>query len=184
LILLSELCQIYIIYFNEILGQIPLLIFPEDSIKVNEEKMRPVKFHPIWFLDGKDQNGFRHINLVYEGKVYFAKKFQNFSKKKKSMAGLKEGILELIVIIIVLPKKMDTYGLNFLNIISEKILIDFEDSVYQIIESAIQKENLIRTPKIREIIKKGDCEKDDIKNLIQDIWENYFLSISNYYEEY
>lgn len=100
------------------------------------------------------------------------------------MAGLKEGTLELIVVIIVLPKKMDTIGINFLNIISEKRIIDFEDSVYQIMESAIQKENLIRTPKIREIIKKGDREKDEIKNLIQDIWENYFLSISNYYEEH
>ena len=75
----------------------------------------------------------------------------------------------MIVVIVVLPKKMELYGSNFLNIISEFVTEDFEDSIYQIIESEILKENLIKTPESRETINISDILKVDIKNLMKNI---------------
>jgi len=184
LTLFPELYQIFILYFDEINRDIPLLIFPDEFIKDDEEKMRPVKFHPIWFLDAKNQKDSGHINLVYDGKVYFAKKFQIFSRKKKRRAGLREKTLDTIVVIIVLPKEMELYGSNFLNIILKFVVEDFEDLIYQIIESEILKEKLIKTPESKEIIKKGDILKLYIKNLMKNIWEDYLSSIIHFYEEH
>lgn len=170
-----ELYQIFIIYFDEINGYIPLLIFPDDFIKNDEKLMRPIKFHPIWFLNAKDQKDSEQINLIYDGKVYFA---------KKRKLGLREKTFDIIVVIIALPKEMALYGSKFLNLISEFVIEEFEDLFYQIIESEILKENLIKTPESREIIKKGDILKIEMKNLIKNIWGDYFSSTIYYYKEH
>ena len=180
--LIEEIYQIYIMYFDQTNGIIPLLISPDESIKNNEKKIRPAKFHPIWYLETKNQNNFEHIDLVYDGKVYLAKKFQIFSRRKKKSSGLSEEIIDLIAIIVVLPKEIRQHGLNILNIISEVIINDFAEKIFQIIETGLLKENLIKTPKIREIIKKTDFVRDEIRILIRNIWENYFLSIKNSFE--
>ncbi|MFX1493522.1 MAG: hypothetical protein ACFFBZ_04505 [Promethearchaeota archaeon] len=179
--LLAEIGQIYILYFDEIKGHLPLLIFPDDSIKNNIEKMRPVKFHPIWFLKFEDKSDFEHVDLIYDGKGYFAKKFQIFSKRRKRRAGIREETLDVIIIIIALPKELDFYGLDLLNTITKMIRTNYEPFFYQIIESEVLKENLIRTPEIIDIIKRGDSIKKIIKHQIKEIWKHYIDSVKHYF---
>ena len=81
--LLSKFCQIYILHFDDVKGLIPTLIFSNEFIKKNEKQIRPIKFHPILFLDSENDRDFEQIKLVYNGKVYFAKKFKTFLERKK-----------------------------------------------------------------------------------------------------
>ena len=42
---------------------------------------------------------------------------------------------------------------------------------------------MIKSPRIIEIIKRGEIIKEDIKNHLKKIWENYFDSIIYSYEK-
>lgn len=178
--LLSEFCQIYVLHFDEVKGLLPILIFSNEFIKKNEKQILPIKFHPIWFLDSENERDFEQINLVYNGKVYFAKKFKTLLKRKPR---IKDENFDKVVIIIVLPKEFDIYGSDLLNIITKTIKKNFGPSLYQIIESEILKENLIKSPRIIEIIKRGEIIKENIKNHLKKIWENYFDSKIYFYEK-
>ena len=181
--LLSEFCQIYILHFDEVKGLIPILIFSNEFIKKNEKQIRPIKFHPIWFLDSENERDFEQIKLVYNGKVYFAKKFKTFLERKKRKPRIKDEKFDKVVIIIVLPKEFSIYGSDLLNIITKMIKKNFGPSLYQIIESEILKENLIKSPRIIEIIKRGEIIKENIKNHLKKISENYFDSKIYFYEK-
>ena len=98
-----ELCVIYILYFDEARGHVPLLIYPNDKYKENKKYMRPINFHPVWFLPVDDEKGLDHIDLEYKGFTFFGKKFLTKSKRIKRRAGLKEETPETIVIIASLP---------------------------------------------------------------------------------
>ena len=178
--LLSEFCQIYILYFDEVKGLIPILIFSNEFIKKNEKQIRPIKFYPIWFLDSENERDFEQINLVYNGKVYFAKKFKTLLKRKPR---IKDENFDKAVIIIVLPKEFDIYGYDLLNIITKTVEKNFRPSLNQIIESEILKKSLIKSPRIIEIIKRGEILKENIINHLKKIWENYFDSIIYSYEK-
>jgi len=180
LALLSEFCQIYILYFDEVKGLIPILIFSNEFIKKNEKQIRPIKFYPIWFLDSENERDFEQINLVYNGKVYFAKKFKTLLKRKPR---IKDENFDKAVIIIVLPKEFDIYGYDLLNIITKTVEKNFRPSLNQIIESEILKKSLIKSPRIIEIIKRGEILKENIINHLKKIWENYFDSIIYSYEK-
>ncbi|MFX1573832.1 MAG: hypothetical protein ACFFB0_13870 [Promethearchaeota archaeon] len=181
--LLSEFCQIYILHFNEIKGLIPILIFSNEFIEKNENQIRPIKFHPIWFLNSENLRGFEQVNLVYNEKVYFAKKFKIFLERKKRKPRIKEENFDKIVIIIVLPREFDIYGSDLLNILMKTVKKNFSPSLNQIIESEILKENLIISPKIKEIIKRADIVKENIRNNLIKICENYFNSLKYPYEK-
>ena len=175
------LCEIYLLYYDEVRGHIPLLICPDDSIKNDEEKMRPIHFHSIWFLNKKEDADSDNIDLEYRDKIYFAKKFHVTSKRKKGRAGLEVDSPELIVIIIALPTEMNIFGDEILNKITENIITNFESFLTQIIESEIAKSKLINiniaNPQIKEIIKKGDKLKEDLRKLITQTCIEYFSSV-------
>lgn len=181
--LLSEFCQIYILHFDEVKGLIPISIFSNEFIKKNEKQIRPIKFHPIWFLNSENLRGFEQVNLVYNGKVYLAKKFKIFLERKKRKPRIKGENFDKVVIIIVLPKEFDIYGSDLLNIITKIIKKNFGRSLNQVIESEILKENLIKSPRIIEIITRGELVKENIKNHLKKIWENYFDSLMYSYEK-
>lgn len=172
LTLFTECTEIYILCFDQYKGHFPLLIYPKKSIKYNKEKMNPILFHPIWFLDVEEKPPNDHINLIYEGRTYSAKKFRTISKRQKRKEGSKKESFEIIVIIISTPIDLYLYGLDFLNIITEKIINNFGHTLYKIIESEYANEEIIKTPKINETIKNGDSLKKQIRNLIKNTY-NY-----------
>lgn len=170
-------------YCDEIRGIFPLLIFPDESIKNNDRIMRPINFHPIWFLNTEGETDSEHVDLIYNGKIYFAKKFQIFSEIKERKVYHKEAPFNMISVIMVLPKDMSFYRKPFLKIISETIIKDFKGHFPKIIESETLKEDLIRIPKNESIINKGDVLKENIKNFLKAVLEDYFSFIIQYYQK-
>ena len=53
----------------------------------------------------------------------------------------------------------------------------FGDSLNEVITSEILKEDLIKSPKLMEFINKGEIIKEDIRNHLKKVWENYFESL-------
>jgi len=170
-------------YCDEIRGIFPLLIFPDESIKNNDKIMRPINFHPIWFLNTEGEADSEHIDLSYNGKIYFAKKYQMFSEIEEGNANYKETPFNKIAVIMVLPKEMSFYRKVFLKIISETIIKEFKGFFYKIIKTETLKEDLIKIPKNEKIIKEGEILKENIKDFLKTILENYFSSIVHYYKK-
>ena len=66
--------QVFLCYFDESRGHIPLFTFPNE-LKYSAEDLRIIKIHSIWFLDAKAQEDLSHVDLEYGDKIYLAMKF-------------------------------------------------------------------------------------------------------------
>ncbi len=175
---IGDLSVVYVLYFDEAIGHVPLLIYPDDKYKEDKKYMRPIKYHSIWFLDIDDSEALDHIDLEYKGFIYFGKKFLTKSKRKKRRAGLKEETPETIVIILSLPTDLEIFGDDLIHILTKEIQDNFEDKLYEIIESEIAKEEIIKTPKIKKCIIEGNKVKNNLKNLIVKTTDEYFSKVT------
>ena len=169
--------EIYMLYFDESQGAIPLLFYPDESIKNNIEKMRLIKIHPIWFLDIKEHEDFNRVDLEYEGNMYFAQKFHVKSKRKKKRAGLMEESPETIILILSISTDIDIFGAALLNKITDIVIKNFQNTLYYIIESEILKSDIIKTSVILETIKKGEIFKKKMVKLIASACKEFFESV-------
>ena len=79
----EDLCVVYVLYFDEKKGQVPLLMYPDDRLRVDKRYMRPINFHPVWFLETEELD---HIDLEYKGYAFFGKKFKIKSQRPKRRA--------------------------------------------------------------------------------------------------
>jgi len=170
----AQLCEVFVLYFDEKLGHIPLLISPDESLKENREVMHLIRIHSIWFLDISDQASPDRMDLEYSGKMYFAKKFLIPSERTKRRAGLEEDINDTIVLILALPIDMDIFGGALLKKMAERITKHFNSKIYHLIEAEIAKLDVIKTPKTEELIQKGEALKKRIKALIYNTCSQYF----------
>jgi len=171
------LSDIYIMYFDESRGHIPLFIYPEEKfIKLRDNRtfMRPIKYHPIWFLTVDEQEALDHIDLEFKGYIFFGKKFLTKSKRIKSRAGMEDDTPETIIIIVSLPNDIEIFGDDLIRLLVEKIKEQFSDKLYELIEYDICKNEIIKTPKIKQIIKEGEKIKNDLNDLITVTCRAYF----------
>ncbi|TFG06477.1 MAG: hypothetical protein EU539_07540 [Promethearchaeota archaeon] len=171
---IEDLCVVYVLYFDEAKGHIPLMIYPDDQYKDDKNYMRPIKYHSIWFLDVEEQAALDHIDLEYKGYTFFGKKFLTTSKRKKRRAGLEEETPETIVIIISLPNDLEIFGDELIGKLTSTIRENFEDDLFKIIESEIAKDEVIKTPKVKQLIEKGDKFAKELWNLIGKTVDDYF----------
>ena len=166
-------------YANNIWGRLPILIYPSDDIKNDPDKMLPINIHGIWYLGIEEKTLSEQIGLRYRGKIYLANKmFLNLRIKTVHLSDYKEVFNpRIIVIILALPITLAHFGGYLLDKLSESIMLRFEFSLYQLIESEIAKREKIRTLKIEEQIEKGEKLKKIIKNLIGNICYQFFSNI-------
>jgi len=174
---IEELCVVYVMYFDEEKGHVPLLIYPDDKYKNNKAYMRPIKYHSIWFLPVEEQEALDHVDLEYKGFIFFAKKFLTKSKRKKRRAGLEEETPETIVIIVSLQNDIEIFGDDLIRELTLKIRENFEDKLFEVIESEIAKEEVIKTAKVKKIIEHGTKIHDDLRDLIAKIITDYFSDV-------
>ena len=165
------LCVVYVLYFDEKRGQIPLLIYPNDKLRSNKKFMRPIQYHPVWFLETQELD---HVDLEYNAYTFFGKKILTKSDRKKRRAGLKEETPETIVIIVSLPVEIDIFGDDLIRKLVNAIRDNFEDQLFEVIESEIAEDVIIKTPKMQERIQKGKKIKVFIRELIDITVKNYF----------
>jgi len=173
----EELCYVYVLYFDEEKGHIPLIMFPNEDLKEDKSFMRPIKYHPIWFLEMEESEALDHIDLEYKGFTFFGKKFLAKSKREKRRAGLEEETPETIIIIISLPNDLDIFGDELIRQITELIRKKYEEQLYEVIECEIAREEVIKTPKIKQCIKEGQQTKDKIREDIRNTCKQFFSSV-------
>jgi hypothetical protein len=169
----EELAVVYVLYFDEAHGHTPLLIYPDDRYKDDKKFMRPIKYHPIWFL-GVGSDALDHVDLEYKGYTFFGKKFLTTSKRKKRRAGLEEETPETIVIILSLPNKLEIFGDDLIQVLTKAIEKELGNQLFEIIESEIAQSNVIKSPKTEKIIEKGTQLKNELEDTIDDICNNFF----------
>lgn len=173
----EDIFEIYLLYLDETRGNIPFLIYPDESIKNNKEKMRPIKIHSVWWTDMEDQAVMDHIDLEYSNRTYFARKFLTLSKRNQHRIGTDFDNPETITIILALSSHIYIFGADLLNKLTINIIKNFEGQLYKIIESEIAKEEIIKSDKIIEIIKIGEEVKQKLKNLIANTCKDFFSSV-------
>ncbi|MFX1391780.1 MAG: hypothetical protein ACFE9Z_17080 [Promethearchaeota archaeon] len=167
----EDLCVVYVMFFDEKRGQVPLLMYPDDRLRNDKRYMRPINFHPVWFLETEDLD---HIDLEYKGYTFFGKKFLAKSERQKRRAGLEEETPETIVIIVSIPVEIDIFGDELIKKLTEELRDHFEDKLSEVIESEIASESVIKTPKIQERISEGKKIKVFIRELIDKTIKDYF----------
>ncbi|MFW9901689.1 MAG: hypothetical protein ACFFDY_10455 [Candidatus Thorarchaeota archaeon] len=167
----EDLCVVYVLYFDEKKGQVPLLMYPDDRLRNNKKYMRPINFHPVWFLETEELD---HIDLEYKGYAFFGKKFKIKSERPKRRAGLDEDTPETIVLIVSLPVELEIFGDELIKQLTEKLQDKFEDQLSEVIESEIASEAVIKTPKIQERISSGNKVKVFMRELIDKEIKDYF----------
>ena len=167
----EDLCVVYVLYFDEKKGQVPLLMYPDDRLRTDKRYMRPINYHPVWFLETEELD---HIDLEYKGYTFFGKKFNAKSKRPKRRAGLEEETPETIVIILSLPVEIDIFGDELIKELAEELRYKFEDQLSEVIESEIALDTVIKTPKIQERISKGTKTRVFMRELIDKTIKDYF----------
>ena len=173
----SEFCEIYFLTKDEIYGVIPFFFYPEDSIKNNEEKLHLINIHYIWYMDIKEQSVIDYIDFGYKDEIYFARKFQTLSKRKKSLEKTEYSNVETIVIILAMPTDISSLGGDLLIKLNKNVIRFFENKLYQIIESEIVKSEIIKTPAIKEKIRIGEDLKKHLRILIANTCKEYFSTV-------
>jgi len=173
----EELTVVYVLYFDEARGHMPLLIYPDDRYKDDKAFMRPIRCHPIWFLNINESDALDHIDLEFKGYTFFGKKFRAFSQREKRRAGLTRETPETIVIIVSLPNKIELFGDDLIRHLTQDIEENFKEKIFEIIESEILKDDVIKSPKTKTIIEEGDKIKNQLRELIDNTTDHFFSTV-------
>ena len=173
----EDLAVVYVMYFDEEQGHMPLLIYPVDEYRKNKTFMRPIKYHPIWFLSLDESDALDHIDLEFKGYIFSGKKFLAHSKREKRRAGLEEETPETIVVILSLPDKIKLFGDELIRLLTQGVKDKYEDKLFEIISSEILKEEVIKSPKIKKRIEKGESIKKELNNLIETTTNKFFSDV-------
>ena len=170
----SESCEIFLFCFDDTIGHVPLLIRPENALDDDSGKLRLIKFHPIWFLELKDETTFNRIDIEYCNQMYLAKKFTIESGRVKKRGESFQKLGEIIVLILVLPTDFEVFGGELLDLLTKKLIEKFDKTLYHLIESEIAKLEIIKTENLINKIKKGDQIKEEINTIINLTFGNIF----------
>ena len=173
----EELAVVYVLYFDESQGHMPLLIYPVEKYKNDKTFMRPIKYHPIWFLSLDESDALDHIDLEFKGYTFFGKKFLTKSDREKRRAGLKVETPETIVIIVSLPKSIELFGDELIRLLTQEVRDKYEDKLFEIIDSEILKEEVIKSPKIKKRIEKGESIKKGLRKSIEKTTNTFFSDV-------
>ncbi len=178
---LKVLYEIFLAYFDEELGHLPLFTYPAN-LKEDKNECRIIAIHSIWFLDIETQKDLEHVDLEYSGRNYLATKFTAKSSREKARSGLTTETPETFVLITSVPIHLTPFGTNMLNTIYQKIQA-VKDELYILIKKELAAEKPIKGQKDKENIKKGAkieaklleiCEQS-----IPDITPDLLKSITN-----
>ena len=173
----EELTVVYVLYFDEARGHMPLVIYPDDRYKDDKKFMRPIRYHPIWFLNVNESDALDHIDLEFKGYTFFGKKFRAYSRREKKRAGLTGETPENIVVIVSLPDKIEFFGDDLIRHLTQDIKDNFEKNIFEIIESEILKDDVIKSPKTKKIIEEGDKIKNQLRELIDRTTNHFFSTV-------
>jgi len=173
----EELAVVYVLYFDESQGHMPLIIYPLEKYKNDKAFMRPIKYHPIWFLSLDDSDALDHIDLEFKGYTFFGKKFLTQSKREKRRSGLKEDTPETIVIVVSLPNNIELFGDELIRLVTQEVKDKYGDRLFEIIDSEILKDEVIKSPNVKKRIEKGEAIKKELRESIKKTTNTFFSNV-------
>ncbi|TFG05387.1 MAG: hypothetical protein EU536_02130 [Promethearchaeota archaeon] len=171
---IKGLYEIFLAYFNEELGHLPLFTYPAH-LKENKDECRIISIHSVWWIDfdTETQQDLEHVDLEYSGRNYLATKFKAKSFREKARSGLKTETPETFVLITSVPINLTPFGTNMLRMIFDQVQA-IKDDLYILIEKEVAMLKPLKMPKDREIIKKGE----EIENQLLEICEESIPDIT------
>ncbi|MHA1269472.1 MAG: CBS domain-containing protein [Candidatus Helarchaeota archaeon] len=163
--------NVFLCYFDEARGHLPLYTYPA-RLKNDENELKIIKIHSIWFLDISLKNNLQHVDLEFHNKVYMAVKFLGKSWREKTRAGLEKETPETYVLILSIPKQFSFLGSELLMSLYSKIHIH-ADKLYILIKKELASYKVIKSEKDKTIIKEGKLIEEELnkycENLLPDI---------------
>lgn len=148
-------CDIYLAFFDETRGHEVIFTYPDESRECDDECMRPIHIHSIWFLSEAEQSSLDHIDLDYGGRTFFAKKFAAPSKRKKTRAGIDDEADEVMVLFVSLPEELNIFGSRILKGLHEAIQKTIICEIADLIVGHIAQKKIIQSPKVKQEIAMG-----------------------------
>lgn len=172
----DNLYEICVIWVNKNNFRTPLLTYP-PNIADNAEKMRPIDIHSIWFLSEKEKDSKEYYNLEYGDRIYYAKKVElDLKKNNKENLNYFDSNQRLIVFVSV-PIKITNFGADFLLKIENALQLNLINKLSHVIESSVAQFELIKTPKIKKAIERGEIIKESIRQILKKNADEFFSSI-------
>ena len=165
----EDLAVVYVMYFDEAQGHMPLLIYPVDQYRNNIAFMRPIKYHPIWFLSLDESDALDHIDLEFKGYTFFGKKFLTQSKREKRRAGLEEETPETIVVILSLPEKIELFGVELIRLLTQGVQDKYGDTRQNAMEALVKIGSDAVDPLLNLLNKRNKTLRTIIAQILGDI---------------
>jgi predicted transcriptional regulator len=166
--------QVFLCYFDEARGHLPLYTYPA-RLKSNQNLIKIIKIHSIWFLDSTGQENLQHVDLEYYDRIYLALKFTGRSWRDKARAGLEKETPETYVLILSIPKQFKFLGSDLLMNLYSKIK-DYADELYILIKKELASYKVLKSAKDKTLIEEGRAIEEDLDkicgNLLPDVPED------------
>ncbi|HUX98443.1 MAG TPA: hypothetical protein VMV49_02700 [Candidatus Deferrimicrobium sp.] len=163
---IKGLYEIFLAYFDETMGHLPLFTYPAN-LKTDKEECRIISIHSIWWMNTEKQKDLEHVNLEYAGRNYLATKFKAKSFREKTRSGLLTETPETFVLILSVPVHLTQFGIVTLNMIFEKIQ-ELKDDLYILINKEIACVKPLKTPIDKENIVKGIEIENTLKKICEE----------------
>ena len=157
--------NIFLCYFDEKIGHLPLYTFPA-YLKHDKNEIKIIKIHSIWFLDINSQSNLQHVDLDYHNKIYLAIKFLGKSWREKERAGLKKDTPETYVLILSILKQYSFLGSNLLMSVFSKIH-NYSDELYILIKKEIASKKILKNEKDRTVIDEGNVIVEELNKICE-----------------
>jgi len=171
--------QVFLCYFDEMRGHIPLVSYPDKNILFDEAATKPIFVHSVWFLSVEEQEDFDHIDLDYSDRTYLAKKFRVPTTRKKERAGSEKDDTETMVLIISVPSDLSVIGSHVLAKVYGAIQDTLTADLYKIVKGDIARAKPIKTIQLQQVIKEADVVIDKFYKLCEWILAPSTTSILN-----
>ncbi|MBD3227060.1 MAG: CBS domain-containing protein [Candidatus Lokiarchaeota archaeon] len=161
---------VFLCYFDEKRGHLPLYTYP-NNLKFDEEELKIIKIHSIWFLDAGLSDNLQHVDLDYHDRIYLAIKFTGKSWREKTRAGLDKQTPETYVLILSVPKQFSFLGADLLMNLYSKIK-EYSDELYILIKKEIASYKVIKSKKDKTLIKEGNLIEEELNKICENLLPN------------
>ena len=76
-----------------------------------------------------------------------------------------------------MPEKIELFGVELIRLLTQAVQDNYGDKLFEIIDSEILKDEIIKTPKIKKRIEKGDSIKKELRNEIDTTTTKFFSDV-------
>ncbi|MFX1512256.1 MAG: hypothetical protein ACFFCQ_06690 [Promethearchaeota archaeon] len=164
---LSSIVAVYLYFFDESRGHIPLLAYPHHWLN-NQEENKVLTIHSIWWLSHNTED-LQHIDLEFGGRIFSACCFKCPSFREKSRAGLKSETPERLVLFVSAPTVMSPLSGELAYEITTKIKNKIKpDQIHALILKDQVLRKIFKTAKDRAQIQEGLQAEKVISQIFSD----------------